>query len=118
MRIREAQKHKDPTDPDADADPDTQNCFLLIYGLKPPIPKLRINGSVQKKERKKTDEDVADMGRDSLPVLVAVSQQPVKLGRLLRDGFRHLVGIRHLPTHLWTTQDRDSRKASSFLETQ
>jgi hypothetical protein len=47
------------------------------------------------------------MGRDSLPVLVAVPQQPVKLGRLLRDGFRHLVRVRHLPTHLWTTQERD-----------
>ncbi len=39
----------------------------------------------------------------------------MKLGRLLGDGFRHLVGIRHLPTHLWTTQERDLRKASLLL---
>ncbi len=28
MRIREIQKHTDPTDPDADLDPDPQPCLL------------------------------------------------------------------------------------------
>jgi hypothetical protein len=29
-RIREAPKHKDPTDPDLDSDPDPQHCFRVI----------------------------------------------------------------------------------------
>ena len=35
-----------------------------------------------------------------LPVLVTLPQQPVQLGRLLSDGLRHLVRVRHFTAHL------------------